>query len=85
MGRPVGRVVKIEQNMDMATLVLPTTGKIILGDDITMTFQEPTGKVETEWGCKAAAATNLRAATTGTRTALTTPIQPTRSLVPTAL
>jgi len=57
----VGRVMKIATDIDLSTLVLPTNGKIILGDDITMTIKEEAkGDVATAWACKKPAATSFK-------------------------
>jgi len=57
----VGRVMKVATDIEMSTLTLPTNGKIILGDDITMTISEAKkSDTETAWACKPAHATNFK-------------------------
>jgi len=69
-----GRILKMDRSVNIGALILPSDGKIMLGDDIVMTFDEDLAEgvdslPETNWKCKDIAETNWKCganwATTG--------------------
>jgi len=64
-GGDEGRVLKMDMSVNIGALILPADGKIMLGDDIVMTFDEDLAEdvdnlPETNWKCKSIHETNWK-------------------------
>jgi hypothetical protein len=60
-----GRVLKMDESVNIGALILPSDGTIMLGDDIVMTFDEDIAEdvdnlPETTWKCKDISETNWK-------------------------
>jgi len=56
-----GRVLKMDSSIEIGKLTLPSNGKLMLGDKISMSFNEGLkAKASTEWKCKDLSETNWK-------------------------